>query len=412
MPSRLRRVLLRLAIVAAAPRARVHRVPARLHRFQAHPRRARPSPRVLAPALVVLAVGFALVPQGATIRATPPSEWSPQPATAFRPFPGVAKDPAAESPSATVTAGDLGADVPSAGVGSTPAAGAGPTPAAGAGGPTSGARGPDAADAISDHEGVPGPVPIDIVELGASPAAVPAPPTATAATATQATATAATATPATATQAAAAAEARPPKGPVHVVRAGDNLWTIARRHDAELAGILRWNEVDPDRLVAGQRILVPGGSKMAPLPRPQAAAPRPASVQPARSRQAAAPRVADGSHLWPLPLRGTITTRFSGAHPGIDIAAPAGTPVRAIAGGTITWAGWRNNGGGYVVIVRHPDGMTSEYNHNSKVTVAKGDQVGQGDTIALVGSTGNSTGPHLDLRIEMGGRLVDPLDIY
>jgi len=389
VPSRLRRALLRLAIVAPAPRVRVHRVHARLHRFQAHPRRARPSPRVLAPALVVLAVGFALVPQGATIRATPPSEWSPQPATAFRPFPGVAQDPAAESPASTGTAGDLGIDVPSSA--------AGRTLPPGVGGPTGGAREPDAADAISDHEGLPGPLPIDIVELGASPAAVPTPATATAATATPA---------------APAAEARPPKGPVHVVRAGDNLWTIARRHDAELAGILRWNEVDPDRLVAGQRILVPGGSKMAPLPRPRAAAPRPASVQPARSRQAAAPRVADGSHLWPLPLRGTITTRFSRAHPGIDIAAPADTPVRAIAGGTITWAGWRNNGGGYVVIVRHPDGMTSEYNHNSKVTVAKGDQVGQGDTIALVGSTGNSTGPHLDLRIEMGGRLVDPLDIY
>ena len=118
------------------------------------------------------------------------------------------------------------------------------------------------------------------------------------------------------------------------------------------------------------------------------------------------------SHLWPLPVRGIITTRFSSSHLGIDIAAPSGTSVRAIAGGTVVWAGWKNNGGGNVVVIRHPDGMISTYNHNRGVAVVVGQRVAQGETIAWVGMTGWATGPHLDFRIEMGGRFVDPLQVY
>lgn len=206
---------------------------------------------------------------------------------------------------------------------------------------------------------------------------------------------------------------RAPKGPIHTVARGDTLWTIARRHAADLASIRRWNQaIDPQRLVAGQRILVPGGSKMKSLPVPAPSTSRSGSVSTSQVRQLPSIVARAGDHIWPLPIRGTLTRHFSSAHPGIDIAAPRGTPVRAIAGGTVVWAGWKNNGGGYVVVVEHPDGMRSTYNHTSKVTVGKGDEVAQGATIALVGSTGWSTGPHLDLRIEMGGRFIDPLRVY
>jgi murein DD-endopeptidase MepM/ murein hydrolase activator NlpD len=216
----------------------------------------------------------------------------------------------------------------------------------------------------------------------------------------------------TITPARSASPPKAPKGPTHVVTAGDNLWTIARRHSTDLADILRWNDgVDPDRLVAGQRILVPGGSKMASLPQPTRLAPRTTSSRPAPMTRRASSQAQEGDHLWPLAVRGTLTTRFSAAHPGIDIAAPLGTPVRAVAGGTVVWAGWKDNGGGYVVEIEHPDGMRSTYNHNSKVTVERGDKVAQGDTIALVGATGRATGPHLDFRVWMGGRLVDPLEL-
>jgi LysM repeat protein len=212
------------------------------------------------------------------------------------------------------------------------------------------------------------------------------------------------------------ASVQPPRGPTHVVVAGDNLWTIARSHSASLAAILKWNDgVDPRRLVASQRILIPGGTRMQTARPP--AAPRPtARTTTTRSAAPTSPGTTTesrsaGGHVWPLAVRGTISRGFSAAHPGIDIAAPLGTPVRAVAAGTVTWAGWKNNGGGYVVVIRHPGGMLSTYNHNSKLIVQVGDAVAAGETIARVGSTGWSTGPHLDFRIEMGGRSVDPLDV-
>ncbi len=202
------------------------------------------------------------------------------------------------------------------------------------------------------------------------------------------------------------AELTPPAGPVHLVRTGDTLWQIARWHDVELEVVLRWNPTAvPSSLVAGQEVDVPGGAPMparARIVAPKATTrPRPDPVQ--------VPAV---GHLWPLPVPGVITTRFSAAHPGIDIAAPAGTSVRAIASGTVVSAGWKNNGGGYVVVLRHPGGMISTYNHNQVVTVRAGQRVAAGQRIARVGSTGRSTGPHLDLRIEMGGRLVNPLRLF
>ena len=202
----------------------------------------------------------------------------------------------------------------------------------------------------------------------------------------------------------------PPPGPRHRVRRGDTLWDIARWHGVELSTILRWNPgVTADSLAVGRVIRVPGGHAM-PKATPT---PTPRTTTRSTAGQATSPvRNRGGTHVWPLPVRGLVTTRFSGAHPGIDISAPAGTSVRAIAAGTVVFAGWKDNGGGYVVVLRHPDGMRSTYNHNQSVTVAAGARVIAGQRIARLGSTGRSTGPHLDLRIEMGGRFVNPLGLF
>lgn len=201
----------------------------------------------------------------------------------------------------------------------------------------------------------------------------------------------------------------PPSGPRHRVRPGDTARQIALWHRVELSAILQWNPgVTADSLAVGRVILVPGG-----LPMPEATSnPKPRTTQPA-ARPAVTPvRARRMTHRWPLPVRGIVTTRFSGAHPGIDIAAPAGTSIRAIAAGTVVFAGWKNNGGGYVVVLRHPGGMRSTYNHNQSLTVKVGARVTAGQRIARLGSTGRSTGPHLDIRIEMGGRFVDPLRLF
>lgn len=94
-------------------------------------------------------------------------------------------------------------------------------------------------------------------------------------------------------------------------------------------------------------------------------------------------------------------------HEGIDIAADYGTPVQVTADGTVTRAGWEE-GYGYLVEVRHADGFTTRYGHNSALLVYEGQELVQGDPVALVGSTGNSTGPHSHYEVRLNGAALDP----
>ena len=98
----------------------------------------------------------------------------------------------------------------------------------------------------------------------------------------------------------------------------------------------------------------------------------------------------------------------SSYHKGIDWATPTGTAVYASCGGTVTKAGW-GSGYGYVVYIDHEDGRQTRYGHLSKVLVSAGQQVKQGEKIALSGNTGVSTGPHVHFEILINGSQVDPL---
>ena len=110
------------------------------------------------------------------------------------------------------------------------------------------------------------------------------------------------------------------------------------------------------------------------------------------------------------PISGIITTRFGSrgyGHRGLDVAAPSGTPIKAAAGGTVTTAGW-NNSYGYMLIVSHGNGVQTVYAHCSQLIATNGQSVSQGQVIGKVGSTGNSTGPHLHFEIRVNGVLQDP----
>ena len=114
------------------------------------------------------------------------------------------------------------------------------------------------------------------------------------------------------------------------------------------------------------------------------------------------------------PITGTITSRFgsvssirSGAHTGLDIGASSGTPVKAAASGTVIWAGYKGALGNLVVI-SHSNGVQTYYGHCSKIYVSAGKTVSQGETISAVGSTGNSTGPHLHFEIRVNGVAYNP----
>lgn len=110
----------------------------------------------------------------------------------------------------------------------------------------------------------------------------------------------------------------------------------------------------------------------------------------------------------PFGLRKLAGEARARAHKGVDIAAPKGTGVLVTAEGRVLRTGYDAGGFGNFVEVSHPNGMTSLYGHLSRIDVASGMTVESGQRIGLVGSTGNSTGPHLHFQIERSGRMVDP----
>ena len=121
-----------------------------------------------------------------------------------------------------------------------------------------------------------------------------------------------------------------------------------------------------------------------------------------------------GVYLEVTPVSGVITSRFgnresirTSGHTGLDIAAPYGTPIKAAADGTVTFAGY-SGGYGYVVKMDNGNGVETYYGHCSKLYVSTGEKIKAGETIAAVGSTGNSTGNHLHFEVRVDGSVVNP----
>ena len=114
--------------------------------------------------------------------------------------------------------------------------------------------------------------------------------------------------------------------------------------------------------------------------------------------------------VWPVDgyVVSGFGMRWGRMHEGIDITASSGTPIWAAAGGTIIHAGWLG-GYGNLVVVDHGNGLSTAYAHASAILVGVGQSVAQGETVALVGSTGNSSGPHLHFEVRINGSAVDPL---
>ena len=117
------------------------------------------------------------------------------------------------------------------------------------------------------------------------------------------------------------------------------------------------------------------------------------------------------------PTSGHVTSEYgprihpisgqSGFHTGIDLASPSGTPIKASKSGTVVYSGWQG-GYGQVVIIDHGGGYRTLYAHCSKLNVVKNQKVSRGQTVALVGSTGNSTGPHLHFEVRVNNKHQNP----
>ncbi len=119
---------------------------------------------------------------------------------------------------------------------------------------------------------------------------------------------------------------------------------------------------------------------------------------------------AKAGFIFPLPSGAWQVSSYYGDgrnHKGVDLRAPSGTSIFAVLEGTVVYSGWRGDYG-YCVIVEHPNGLRTLYAHAKKLCCNAGDTVAQGDVIALVGTTGQSTGNHLHFEVITGGKKVNP----
>lgn len=110
------------------------------------------------------------------------------------------------------------------------------------------------------------------------------------------------------------------------------------------------------------------------------------------------------------PARGRVIQGFSGrgGNEGINIAVPEGTPIKAVEGGTVAYAGSELKGYGNLVLIRHPNGYVSAYAHNGELNVKRGDTVSRGQVVAKSGQTGNVSSPQLHFELRKGSTPVDP----
>ena len=122
----------------------------------------------------------------------------------------------------------------------------------------------------------------------------------------------------------------------------------------------------------------------------------------------------NGIKLAVTPVSGKITSRYgvssrirSSNHTGLDIACSSGTPIKVVSSGTVTFASYKGSYGNLVKL-EHRNGVETWYAHCSKIYAKVGQKVSAGDVISAVGSTGNSTGPHLHLEIRLNGNTVNP----
>jgi hypothetical protein len=114
---------------------------------------------------------------------------------------------------------------------------------------------------------------------------------------------------------------------------------------------------------------------------------------------------------WPLraPLTSPFGPRGFGFHTGIDLAAPIGTPVKAAAAGTVSWAAFLPGGWGNLVVVDNSHGVQTLFAHLSRIDVTIRQKVATGKQLGLVGATGDATGPHLHFEIRIRGAAINPL---
>lgn len=183
----------------------------------------------------------------------------------------------------------------------------------------------------------------------------------------------------------------PVRGVYHCVAAGETIDGIATRYGVAVTDVVSYpmNHLSPGQPApVGRCLVIPNGTKNVSRPRPALAT----------------------NYAFAWPIVGSITQGYKASHRAIDIGAPYGSAVYASRAGTVTHAAWAQTGYGYTVIIDHGAGLSSLYSHLKGAWVHPGQKVSRGQLIGEVGSTGNSTGPHVHFEIRVSGVRQNPLN--
>lgn len=190
------------------------------------------------------------------------------------------------------------------------------------------------------------------------------------------------------------------KGVVHTADMGDTLWSIANEYGVDVAAILKANTKESEDLTIGEKLFIPG----AKLQHKEETVVARAEYSVSRSSPT--------RFYWPAhgELSSHFGYRWGRLHAGIDIANDIGTPVTAAMAGRVVSTGWQS-GYGYTLVIEHARGYETLYGHLSEFAVTPGQYVRAGQTVAYMGNTGYSTGPHVHFEVHKDGRVIDPLGV-
>ena len=198
------------------------------------------------------------------------------------------------------------------------------------------------------------------------------------------------------------------------VKAGDTLAALATEYKLDEESILLANDISDPNLVIGQVLILPGAKGEAIATPKPTKKPSTKAHSSGGSKHVSPPRSYGGGNFrWPTTSH-HISQLFHYGHYAIDIDGNTGDPIWAAASGSVSFAGWKNNGGGYQVWIAHGSGLYTTYNHMSSISVSRGQHVGRGQRVGRMGATGDATGSHLHFEVWKGpiwngGRRVNPL---
>lgn len=190
----------------------------------------------------------------------------------------------------------------------------------------------------------------------------------------------------------------PIDGVYHTVAVSDTVESLAEKYKvtAEAITACPFNTISVDDLVVGDKLVIPGGTK-------------PYVTREVTTYQGPVQTEVTGAGIFYWPAAGVLTQGYWYGHRAIDIGGSVGAAIVASDGGYVSFAGWTDIGYGYLVVVDHANGFQTYYAHLSQIFVVEGQTVYAGEVVGAMGSTGNSTGPHLHYEIRYNGYPTNPL---